>query len=943
MAGSLAKSSLKGAWFALSGLVTFSFWTVWLVLALILGLQIYIASTNQLQVPGFVQKAILDKLAISGLHISFGNTIFDPSGSILIENATVTLDGFDEPIATVQSLYARIDAAALAFKRVEPLELRVSGVTLRVPAMLSPSGKADEIIKDLDADFIPKDKSLKIEYLRGHVGSLLLSVSGEVPFGDKTNVKQDTLPLADLLARNYPSLSKRCATALGLLGSLDKPYLRVSLIPTPNGEIADCTLGASELRLGDPILMQMDEINTSTRVLLNGSNIGIDELIINADRLSIPSKNITARGAKIVVNTIRSKNPASGSKSPLSSGDIRVIASHVTYKEITVTAPVINIKTSNGDVLGALGFFESPGVVNTVIKGWIFNRIDSFEGTVDLSKGNSFGFFKVELPYAALKFADSVLNKKLSEYIKFTSPIKLEGHVTINTGWNFNKCDAYIDANNVSILGILVNEMRGNFDFDGKQIKSEDVYARIGRNFARGALLEDIPNRNFRYLIKGQLRPLEISRWIPQAWWTDLFSPFGFPENLPQADLDFFGSMIDGLHAKTFVYVYAPRASIKNVSFNSIETTLFSRPQYVDVLNFSVSKPNAGAKGRFTRSVELSLGNSSQILDFDFSSNLSFDDLETLGGPAAKSGFSAFEFTKAPAINARGKVSGVKSILGAHKTITVDINTDSEFRLNHFPFDGVTATVYVKDNQYVLPHITTSVAGGSLEGSIKLTGEFSALDLAYKGTLINARLDKTIAILSSFSADKLHKKPEGLESFLKERSAVLFSASSEANGTLGKPYSFHGIGNAQFYGSELGQIKMLGLLSEFLRFASLRFTSAHAEYKIDGNKLDFSNVSVLGANSSIIAKGNYTFGSKLLDFKARINPFKESKNLPQQVMDVVLTPVSEVLEVELKGTVSKPTWSFTHSPVSLLRDLSKQNSQPSASSQSLVVPTNTKN
>ena len=59
-------------------------------------------------------------------------------------------------------------------------------------------------------------------------------------------------------------------------------------------------------------------------------------------------------------------------------------------------------------------------------------------------------------------------------------------------------------------------------------------------------------------------------------------------------------------------------------------------------------------------------------------------------------------------------------------------------------------------------------------------------------------------------------------------------------------------------------------------------------------------------------------------------------------MDVVLTPVSEVLEVELKGTVSKPTWSFTHSPVSLLRDLSKQPPQPSASNQSIVVPSNTK-
>ena len=346
MFGSLVKSFINAIRTAFSGAFMFVVWTVWLVLGILLGLQIYVASTNQLQVPTFLQKAILERLAVSGVHIAFGNTTFDPSGSILIEHATITLDGFEEPIATVQSLYARIDPAALALQKIEPLELRVSGVSLRVPAMLSPSGKADEIVKDLDADFIPKSKSLKIAYLRGHVGSLLLSLSGEVPFGEQIKSQQQALPIAELLSRYYPSISKRCATALGALSALDSPYLRVTLIPTADGEIADCMLGAAGLRLTDPTVMQFGQINASARIPVTGKTIGVDELIINATRFNAPAHEVTGRGVRIIVKGVNSKETPKASASPVLIDEISLIAMRVMVRGVQVDAPMITLNLS---------------------------------------------------------------------------------------------------------------------------------------------------------------------------------------------------------------------------------------------------------------------------------------------------------------------------------------------------------------------------------------------------------------------------------------------------------------------------------------------------------------------------------------------------------------------------------------------------------------------
>ena len=935
MFGSLVKSFINAIRTAFSGAFTFVVWTVWLVLGILLGLQIYVASTNQLQVPTFLQKAILERLAVSGVHIAFGNTTFDPSGSILIEHATITLDGFEEPIATVQSLYARIDPAALALQKIEPLELRVSGVSLRVPAMLSPSGKADEIVKDLDADFIPKSKSLKIAYLRGHVGSLLLSLSGEVPFGEQIKSQQQALPIAELLSRYYPSISKRCATALGALSALDSPYLRVTLIPTADGEIADCMLGAAGLRLTDPTVMQFGQINASARIPVTGKSIGVDELIINANRFNAPAHEVTGRGVRIIVKGVNSKETPKASASPVLIDEISLIATRVMVRGVQVDAPMITLNSGDGDVLTALGLFDNPGNINVKAKAWVLSERDIFDGKLDLKTRSLSGDFKSQLPPSVLGLVQSQLKKNLEKYIQFNNPVEIVGHVSTDSAWHFKEARAHIDATDFSILNIKVDELRGNFKFDGKHLSSEDAYARIGANYARGGIYEDFSNYTFRYLIKGQLRPLEISRWIPQAWWNDLFKPFVFMSTPPEADLDFSGSMLDGIHAKTFLFAESKNPIIRGVDFDSVKTLLFSRPQYVDVIHFALFKKGNSAQGRFTRALDIRVGPTSQFFDFDAESNLTYEDLLSLGGYQVPAVLSAISFSGSPAIGIHGKVSGPNSKQGAHRDVSIQVQSSKELKLSGFPLDSVTTTVFVKDETVSLPEVNAAFAGGQVRSKILITNLGNNPKLAYDGTLTDARLDKAILLMSSFSADKHHSEPQGLAAFLKDKSNVLFSVSSKAEGLLGVTNSFQGNGSAQFRGAELGQVKMLGLLSELIRFTALRFTSARAEFTVEGSKLNFSDISVVGANSAINAQGSYTFGTKQLDFKARINPFKESKNLPQQVMDVVLTPLSDVLQLELRGTVDKPSWAFANSPVTILRNLGERDPQVTTDKQSV--------
>jgi hypothetical protein len=72
----------------------------------------------------------------------------------------------------------------------------------------------------------------------------------------------------------------------------------------------------------------------------------------------------------------------------------------------------------------------------------------------------------------------------------------------------------------------------------------------------------------------------------------------------------------------------------------------------------------------------------------------------------------------------------------------------------------------------------------------------------------------------------------------------------------------------------------------------------------------FPNFKVTGANSDIDAHGSYSLDLHELDIKAKIYPFGQSKLLPEMLVGAVLSPLSDVFEMRLTGSVEKPSWSL---------------------------------
>ena len=103
------KAFLRLCWLGLrracASVFSLLLWSLWLVLAVVLAGQLWSLTSHQLALPGFVLSALEDRLAASGLKATFGKTLFDPSGRILVEDARLLAPSFQEPLVTARAAY----------------------------------------------------------------------------------------------------------------------------------------------------------------------------------------------------------------------------------------------------------------------------------------------------------------------------------------------------------------------------------------------------------------------------------------------------------------------------------------------------------------------------------------------------------------------------------------------------------------------------------------------------------------------------------------------------------------------------------------------------------------------------------------------------------------------------------------------------------------------
>jgi len=905
MRAGILRPWLAGARVCATCLVTIAVWSAWLALLLLFAFQLYIASVNELQIPRFLLRAIENHLAESGVSVRFGRATFDPSGRVLLQKARFKLASFNEPIVTADAIYIRLDPLALLERRFEAREIRATGANLFIPAMLSASGRAEKVVQDLDAGFsiTSRGDEFSVDYLNCRLGEVCVSAHGRINAGTvaRNGAQATSLPLPEFVAKNYVALSREFARAEVGLAGLDRAVVTALLTPSDTrGAIVNAELSAEGLSMAAPMAVEARGIRAGCRFPLLGSAPLMTSAVATAESLRIGPK-LAILGLRARVRGILKVDTMT-----FSPRLFELSAGSASFAADAVAAPLATLTPGSGRA----GRVEASA--------FLFGRPMWAWGSVDLASKAADLAFEGSLAPDVLGSISGHTGVDVRRFVDLHEPVAASGRVRLLPGWKFGDASARVDTHDFVAYHVKFDGARGVVTFDGTRFAAREATAVSGDNFAQGSYEQNFSTREFRYLLSGRLRPLDISAWFLGDWWNGIFKHFDFPTRPPDATIDVRGRYV---HARAFaVYGYADAKDpvLRGVPFDSVRTLLYVDQAACDGLEVELIKGGGSAEGSFRLATEPTTGAWTGF-DIDAAATIDPVPLASMLPGAGAAAVAAFAFDKPPAIALRGHFDGPAAEGAPHKSLHADVRADSSFRVHGVAFDRGSFKLDVADDEIDIADVDAGFAGGSVSGTAHVTGTGADRRMRFKASLTGASLGQAAEAAEGYVVGRAKGSSTALETFAKDKSGVRLDLNASAQGRPGELATFVGEGNVQVQGGNLGELSLLGGLSKVLKFPELRFTQARASFKIENASLDFPELSVIGANSAIQAKGTYAIERRKLDFSATIYPFMESKSL-LQIINAISAPISAVFRVRLTGSIDKPSWRLAYSPLNLLRE-----------------------
>lgn len=907
----------QGTRFCVSCLTSFCVWTLWLALSVLLVFQIYITSSRELALPDFVLRSFEARLAAAGAKLEFGRASFDPLGHVLIEQVSIRLPAFAEPIATAESVYITLDLWALAVGRFEPRALQVSGADLQVAAMLSPTGRAEPIMRDLHFTLIPGSNGLEFPQLSGRLSTLRINAHGGLQTTMLRRGSGAPQPIPELLARNYPAICRQLIALNERLAGLDSPSVNLELTPSETrGAIVSVEVLASGLKLAAPLSLDATRLRAVTQLPLLG-----DAPYTGVFKVTAGSVRQASGFAATGVHALISGRLAS---------DFR----QFDFLQADVTAATVSGAAITGSPFAVRAVGPLPNVEAELTTQILGEPLD-LHGTMDIS-AHSANF------RATGRFAPGLLiplgeklGRDIRRFINFESAPAFDLDVAFAHDWKFTSLAGRIAGDDALAYQVPMNAFSGHIEFDGQRFRATEAVAFIGDNFARGSFEQEFASREFRFLLTGRLNPPAIDGWFHE-WWPNFWTHFDFTNGAPVADVDVHGWWGQGLNTTVFVFADCAQPVIRGVSLDHAITRLFIRPHYYDVLELFATRGGGSATGSFTRRLapeDYSL----EGMTFDFDSTLELPAAVGLVGPEVSATFQPFVFSTPPSVKVHGQIDGPAAPRGEHRRIQVEGYSAGAFSFHDFPLQHLEFVADLNDDELSISRLQAGFADGVAAGDIRLSGPDANRRLEFTLSLRDASLRQATVALDTFSARRQGVPPSTSGEF--GGSQVRLALDVSAKGTADDPYSFTGNGRADLWGQGLGRIRLLGLLSELLNFTALRFDTLHADFKLQHDSLVFPRVNLSGPDAAVTAHGTYLLARKELDFNARVFPFQESTFILKSVMGLMLSPLSGVLEVKLTGQLGKPQWAFVIGPTNFLRSiLASPAKEPAVPPRTSVVP-----
>jgi hypothetical protein len=892
-------------WCTLQGSRVF-LWSVWALLLVSIAGQIHLISSRRVPVPEPLRRFVVRELADRGIRFDYARARMDLAGRLLMED--VRLGGTDEqaPQATAHTAFLHLNPWLLTLGVFELREVRIDGMDVHLPG-----NETDAPVHDVDFALELPPGKIRLSYAKGYIGTMPFVANGDLKLAAHPDSADTPWQSFKLSPEENRRIRDTVNQSLAWLEAVAAPELHIAFTTDTVGATrATIDLSAASVdltALHAPVAGRLEGLLARAETEFGGRSPAGLQIKGSLDSVQL-SDGVSARGLVFQIDGTPSLSATGQS--------VRLQASRVSKSGITTGPVAVSI---NRDTTESLSTDLSVLLAGSPWR--LQAHTAPAAGTAHLHLD---GF----VDDAMLSFVGGLIGKDLTELLDPAQAAPLHAEADFGPGWKLREAAGRLHSGFVRVGTVNLDETGTEFTYDGNRVLCDSLVLRQGDSLALGSYSMDTHTMDFRFLLTGSLRPMGISGWF-HAWWTNFWDMFDFTQAAPEADVDVQGRWGDLTATNVFVTADGNGTGIKGVPFDRVRTRLFLRPHWFDIQHFEVDHGDRQASGRLARSFDHT-GTDWLHMDFAVESGLPLETITALFKTESAQLLAPYRFTRPPQLTLGGHVESAAAPSGAHQTIDIDLTSSGPMTYHGFPLSDLVVKARMRDDDIEIPELSVLFANGRASGHARLWNPEPERHLAFDIQLTDAHLGAAIDAVSTLqspspappSAQAEEEARLRIERLEKNRLALTLMAT----GKLADFLSFQGNGHASITGTNLGQLNLFGPLSQamrgtFINLGSFSLNTVDAPFQLITDRLHFDNLRVSGPSALIQAKGDYQLKAGRLDFTAKVRPFDASDSLVGSAVSFVLSPLSAVFEVKLKGTLSEPSWIFNYGPSRLLNSI----------------------
>ena len=870
----------------------------------------WLTIVGKFEIPDFILQRLKDDLAKSGVQFDANEVIIDFRGYLLVDQLDMWFSDEKDPFLQAKKVVIGFRPWELLGRNLGLSDVRTEQIQLYSLASAAPHGKRQLLLDGMYIAAHRRWEHWHLHLLRGNFGILKVLLSGSLRL-DYLDFEDNSSSEPKTFKQGYQQLCEQLLQAQEQLKIFKNPFVTANLSSSADFPLQMDVLfyaDGGRYLVEDYIHFGAHAMHANVGFSKDWVSYGLDPVRITIDDVHL-SEDVAVESVQLQCawgfrDLLNLPQHASGFLYNISAYGISLESLVLHYHDLAHFPLRIHAAIEHAsnwlEVEGKLSFKDKTADCR-------------FEGVWD-----PMFFFEAEPLKQHLPLTK----------VGFAVPPKFKGKVKFEKDWQFDGVELSVDTGAFHYETLHVEGMHTNAKIEKDQLWLSDTVIYTKDYTVKGNYWQNLSNEEYRFLLHGTLRPLDISFIVDEEWWPQLWDEIKFGEVMPAASIDLRGRYSGGSAYKwMFGYCALPKCTYRGVPLKSATGFLWQLPSHLELLDLHVLTPqNQALVNLEWRYVPH--GKDRYSLSFAGAGDIPLEELAKIV-PEAEPYAQLFVGEIPPDLKLAGLSYGADSdkngelFLNFHCRYSNPIVFES-ITMDRLQFQGLSTPKFVD-----LQHIAIGIAEGTAHGDALLTKHPNAEpSIKFRVGLTDAQGDKLMNAIPFLQEDDTGKKDEKSKTAKKDNEQhkkfnlgrVDFSMTGD--GQIGELDSFKGNGELEIKKGHLGKLHLFGGLSSFLSSIGLNlgiveFTGVKTSYQWKDSYIHLPDGQIIGPTAKIHVNGNYFIKNSALDFILAIHPLG-SFNFPvlAQLLDL-FSPLANTIQVKLTGTTKKPKWDLMFTPLGL--------------------------